>query len=462
MAIPLGDFFRAFSIAIQLCIGIYLLFRSDELSTKFQRRSLQYFGLTFILSSLVMLPDVLYYPLEHFFIPDSTFQAVFFSLLVVRTFNPNPDNHKYFLHRSIFGSWFLLVVTSRLFFELIWETIWILGIISIPLYTIIIIFSGFKNMESTFKNPHPDFFFLQPKAYLFTGLAVIFAYSVSVITLILKPILGDNRFIIQDLALLISVLIVSATIISDLSERSKIMQQKQKKLVKEITNVNKELKSFAYVISHDLKAPLRSINALIGWLDEDLNNKLSKKEEEYFMEIKNQTIRMSTLIDDVLAYSQAAIDKEDKIEINLNTIVNEVVMLLNIPNNIELVISKPLPIVFFGKTRIKQVFLNLLQNAIKFNDKTKGRIIIDYHEIKGNKRSFFEFSIKDNGIGIREENFDDIFQLFVSLNPIKDSRNTGLGLSIVKRIIEIYEGKIWVESEFGKGSTFYFTLWKDS
>ena len=411
-----------------------------------------------------MLPDVLFVPLEQFFISDSTFQILFFSLLVLRTFNPNPDKINYLLHRTLFGGWFISVSILKIINYIHWESVWYIGIFLISFYTIIMILRSIKQREKIFGDPHPDFFFLQPKTLLLTGLAITLAYIINIATLVLKPILEEDRFVIQDLTLLISVLIISIALVIDLSERSSIVQIKQQKLMKEITNVNKELKSFAYVISNELKAPLRSINANIGWLEEYCKEKITNKEKSYFNSIKGQTIRMSNFIDDVLAYSQATIDEEEKILIDLNSVVNEVIMLLNIPSYIEIVITKPLPTVFFGQTRIKQVFLNLLHNAIKYIEIGTGKIIIDYQEIKGNKRSFYEFSIKDNGIGIKEKNFEEIFDLFVTLRKserIIENRNTGLGLAIVKKIIENYDGKIWVESEYGKGSTFNFTLWKD-
>jgi light-regulated signal transduction histidine kinase (bacteriophytochrome) len=133
---------------------------------------------------------------------------------------------------------------------------------------------------------------------------------------------------------------------------------------------------------------------------------------------------------------------------NLNNI-------LYIPENITINILNKLPVVQGDKIKYQQIFQNLIGNAIKFNDKEKGVINIDVE----NQNSFYKFSVSDNGIGIEKKYYDKIFKIFQSLKVTKNS--TGIGLSIVKKIVDIYKGEIWLESELNKGTTFYFTIKKN-
>jgi len=140
--------------------------------------------------------------------------------------------------------------------------------------------------------------------------------------------------------------------------------------------------------------------------------------------------------------------------VNINELVPAIIDAIAPPENIEITIEDKLPVVECGQTQITQVFQNLLSNAVKYMDKPEGRIRIDCVEDDG----FWKFSVADNGPGIEEEHFERIFRIFQTLSPRDEFESTGVGLTVVKKIVELYDGKIWLESKLGEGSTFFFTL----
>ena len=144
----------------------------------------------------------------------------------------------------------------------------------------------------------------------------------------------------------------------------------------------------------------------------------------------------------------------EETDVYLNDIIEKIINVIYIPSHVNVKIKKTLPNIKGDKTKLQQVFENLLTNAIKFSDKSKGVIEIDF----STKENHYEFSIKDNGIGIDKKYHDKIFKIFHTLNKSKDS--SGIGLSIVKKIVSLHGGNIWLESKLNKGTTFYFTLKK--
>lgn len=233
-------------------------------------------------------------------------------------------------------------------------------------------------------------------------------------------------------------------------------QERMAELLKEVNSANKELNDFAYVVSHDLKAPLRGISSLSDWLLTDYGDKFDDEGKELVNMLINRVRKMYSLIDGILQYSRVGSIKEEQQQINLNDVVTDVVDMLAPPENVQIEIKNILPTVYCETTRIKQIFQNLLSNSIKFMDKPQGQIIIDCTE----DNSYWQLSIADNGPGIEEKYFHRIFQIFQKLSNDEGSDSTGIGLSLVKKIVEIYGGKVWVESKVGEGSTFFFTLKK--
>jgi PAS domain S-box-containing protein len=241
--------------------------------------------------------------------------------------------------------------------------------------------------------------------------------------------------------------------IRDISSRKEIEAQKES-LLEELESVNQELSDFAYVISHDLKAPLRSIGSLSDWLAQDYEDVLDDDGKDLVKLIKTRTGRMHNLIEGVLKYSKVSRQKAEKETIDLNELLAEIVDLLDPPKNCNVKIDQNLPLVQYDKIRLHQVFQNLISNAIKFLDKPQGQITISHTD----EETHYRFSVKDNGPGIEEEYFQKIFQIFQTINSKNEYENTGIGLSIVKRIIEINKGTISVESTLNEGAKFSFTV----
>jgi PAS domain S-box-containing protein len=239
----------------------------------------------------------------------------------------------------------------------------------------------------------------------------------------------------------------------DITERRK-SEERQTQLLKELESVNQELNDFAYIVSHDLKAPLRAISSLANWIATDYAEKLEEDGKNQLSLLVTRVKRMHSLIDGILQYSRTGRVKERKVLVNLNQLLAEVIYLIAPPAHIDIQVEDELPSILCERTRIEQVFQNLLSNAVKFMDKQRGEIKITCAQEDG----YWKFSIADNGPGIDEKYFDKIFQIFQTLAPRDESENTGVGLALVKKIIEMYNGKIWVESKVGHGSKFFFTL----
>lgn len=235
---------------------------------------------------------------------------------------------------------------------------------------------------------------------------------------------------------------------------TEIMVEKNANLMRELASTNSELRDFAYVVSHDLKAPLRAIGSLTQWLYEDYKEKFDDGGKEQLDLIINRVNRMQNLIEGILQYSRVGRTHENLVLVDSEKLVRDVIDSLAPPENITVTIKTPLPKFYFEKTRLEQVFSNLIGNAIKYMDKEKGEVDISCRKTD----AFWEFSVADNGPGIEEKYYEKIFQIFQTLHPRDEMENTGIGLSIVKKIVDQYGGRVWVESEVGKGSTFRFTV----
>lgn len=233
-------------------------------------------------------------------------------------------------------------------------------------------------------------------------------------------------------------------------------EQERETLVQELAEKNKDLDDFAYIVSHDLKAPLRGIKTLSEWIYEDYAEALGKEGQEEIKLLQNRVTRMHQFIESLLEFSrlgQTAVSKE---VFDLNEAVLQVIDSFQPLDNFEVKLKTKLPIITGEKVRIEQVFQNLISNGIKYNDKPKGVIEISHEEDK----EYYTFMIADNGKGIEEKYFNKIFQIFQTLAARDTYESTGVGLTIVKKIVESHEGKITLVSEVGKGTTFIFTIKK--
>ncbi|HVF90619.1 MAG TPA: CHASE3 domain-containing protein [Blastocatellia bacterium] len=240
---------------------------------------------------------------------------------------------------------------------------------------------------------------------------------------------------------------------SDITER-KAAAEKQTALLKELESANQELSDFAYVVSHDLKAPLRAIGSLASWISSDYEEKFDEDGKEQMSLLRGRVKRMHDLIDGILQYSRVGRIKEQMVEVDLDALAREVIGMLSPPPGVSVTIESTLPTVTCERTRIEQVFQNLLSNALKFMDKPEGVITIRCED-EGEE---WAFSVSDNGPGIEEKHFAKIFQIFQTLAPRDQFESTGVGLSVVKKTVEMYGGRVWVESTPGSGSVFFFTL----
>lgn len=231
----------------------------------------------------------------------------------------------------------------------------------------------------------------------------------------------------------------------------KINKQREE-LLYSLEKQNQSLNEYAHVVSHDLKSPLRSIHSLITWIKEENEANFNPTTEEYFTLIQRKVEKMNHLIQGILTYSK--IDKVHIVneEVDLNDLVQNILNMVFVPEHIEIKIANKLPTIKADGFRMQQLFQNLINNAINFNDKPNGLVEIACVEKEGH----FVFSIKDNGVGISKKNHEKIFFIFESI--AQDDKSSGIGLSIVKRILDNSNEKIWLDSQENKGTTFFFTL----
>ncbi|MCP4612256.1 MAG: DUF3365 domain-containing protein [Planctomycetes bacterium] len=239
----------------------------------------------------------------------------------------------------------------------------------------------------------------------------------------------------------------------EIAERKKA-ECKQDELFKKVDNMNKELKDFASIVSHDLKAPLRGIKTLANWILSDCSDKLGEEANEQMNLLLDRVERMHNLIEGILQYSRAGRAEGKRAQINLNDFVPEIINMVVPPENITVTIEDELPVIECEEIHIMQIFQNLLSNAIKYMDKPEGRIQVTCVEHDG----FWKFSVADNGPGIEEKHFERIFKIFEALPTSPDFEGTGVGLTVTKKLVELYNGNVWIESKVGEGSTFFFTL----
>ena len=235
----------------------------------------------------------------------------------------------------------------------------------------------------------------------------------------------------------------------------------QKQAEEQLRKINEELKNFVHVVSHDLKTPIISIQGFSSRLLKNYQEKLGEKGRVYLEHIKTSGRRMEVLVSDLLTLSKIGRVVSNLKDISSHEIVRNLTSDLQDrvkEKGIELVVAHNLPTISCDGERIYQVFQNLLVNAIKFMGDTESpQIEIGYAD----KGDFHQFSVRDNGIGIDPKYHRRIFDMFHRLKKIEDEEGTGLGLAIVDRIVTDHDGKVWVESEKGKGATFYYTLPKD-
>lgn len=224
----------------------------------------------------------------------------------------------------------------------------------------------------------------------------------------------------------------------------------------ELEAANQDLAEFAYVVSHDLKAPLRGVSLLSEWLAQDYASRLGPEGVALFGKLRHRVQEMHALVDGVLAYTRIGHAAEDEVEVDLRQVVHQVIQSLACPAGIQFEVPSNLPVVRSRPQQLTQVFQNLLDNAVKFLGRPEGTITVQARR----QTAGWEFAVSDNGPGIPPRHHARIFLIFQRLDPRPDIPGTGIGLSLVKRTIETRGGRITVESAEGAGTTFRFT-WPD-
>lgn len=234
--------------------------------------------------------------------------------------------------------------------------------------------------------------------------------------------------------------------------QEKIAEENLQSALLGLQKTNKELDQFAYVVSHDLKAPLRAINNLAEWIVEDMPE-MPQDVSNNLNLLRGRILRMENLINGVLDYSRIGRTKIEKETIDLNLMISQIVETIVPIKGFEVTVSD-MPEVFSAKILLYQVFSNIISNAVKYNDKPIGVINCTYESLPG----FHQFTITDNGPGISKEYHKKVFGVFQTIEARDKKESTGIGLSIVQKIIEEKGGQIYIESEEDKGASFVFTL----
>ncbi|BAY33601.1 multi-sensor signal transduction histidine kinase [Nostoc carneum NIES-2107] len=230
----------------------------------------------------------------------------------------------------------------------------------------------------------------------------------------------------------------------------------------ELQRSNDELDAFAYIASHDLKEPLRGIHHYSSFLIEDYGNTLDEEGKSRLRTLIRLTQRMENLIDSLLHFSRLGRVELDIQPTDLNDLVQRVLDVLSAriqETGAIIRIPRPLPTIMCDRVQVSEIFTNLIANGIKYNDKPEIWVEVGYLDPASTYRQSTTFYVRDNGIGIRDRHFESIFRIFKRLHgPTQYGGGTGAGLTIAKKVVERHGGKIWVESTYGEGSTFYFTL----
>jgi PAS domain S-box-containing protein len=243
-------------------------------------------------------------------------------------------------------------------------------------------------------------------------------------------------------------------VMRDISER-KQAQSAQEKLITRLQQTNEELDKFAYIASHDLKAPLRVIDNVTSWLEEDLHDMLDTQQLQDMQMLRGRVKRMEKMLEDLLEYSHIGkrMDHRFRETIPGNVLLGDVLQLLPPHEDFVVEVSEDFAGIELTRMPLRHIFLNLIGNAIKHHDKPSGRIVVSFTDVGG----AWQFCVEDDGAGIEEQYYRKIFSMFQTLKPRDQVEGSGMGLAIVKKHVQQQGGIIWVESRPGEGSRFFFT-----
>ncbi|HSH04263.1 MAG TPA: ATP-binding protein [Anaerolineae bacterium] len=255
-----------------------------------------------------------------------------------------------------------------------------------------------------------------------------------------------------------------------LAEKETTLQAQNQQLAEEVDlrreteqqlrKTNERLDQFAYMVSHDLKAPLRGITNLAMWIEEDMEGNIPAEVKEHLTHMQERTTHMRQLINGILEYSRIDQQSSELTEVDVTQLLTEIIDLLTAPQGFKFEIIPPMYTFTTHQIQLEQVLLNLLSNAVKYHhEPMKGLTQISIKE----QENFYQFTVADNGPGIAPEHHEKIFGMFETLGA-KNSNvdSTGVGLAVVKKIVEEQGGSIWIESDKGQGAKFQFTWPKNS
>lgn len=238
--------------------------------------------------------------------------------------------------------------------------------------------------------------------------------------------------------------------LTSLSSSLNTMSLRLKRNIEELERKNTELDQFAYVVSHDLKAPVRGISNIVLWINEDMGDELSPKLKEYLNVIPERAKRMEDLINGLLDYARLS-EKNAPEKVDVGKLVQEITDSI-VPRHFHIE-THGLPEMMTERIKLGQVLTNLISNAVKYTDREDAMIRIHCKELAAE----YHFTVSDNGIGIEEEYHEKVFEIFQTLRKKNAKESTGIGLAIAKKIIEDHNGTITIKSKEGHGAEFIFT-----
>jgi len=241
-------------------------------------------------------------------------------------------------------------------------------------------------------------------------------------------------------------------VLRDITAR-KQAESEREQLIKALARSNQELDQFAYVASHDLKAPLRGIANLSQWIEEDMGGALAGESKAQMEMLRGRVHRMEALIDGILQYSRAGRVKAKPETVDTAALIAEAVELLSPPGGVAFEVKPEMPVIVTERIPLQQVFLNLIGNAINHAGRSDPLIAVSWADAG----PLVEFSVSDNGQGIAPQYHQRIFGIFQTLEARDKVEGTGIGLSVVKKMVEAKGGQVWIESDLDQGATFRFT-----
>lgn len=275
-----------------------------------------------------------------------------------------------------------------------------------------------------------------------------YTQKVALITLDADVVYGTRIF--NDILLFLTVASMFFVFIKQNQKQVREIEKQQDRL----KELNSDLEQFAYIVSHDLKAPVRNIRQLITFIEEDHGERLNFDVMEKLQLVKSRSERMEDLIKSILSYSKTGSEPEDVTEFKLNDLIDELVEVLSLPSSFHIHYRKDLPLMEGSYTQLQQVLTNLIGNAVKYHNKDKGIISV---EVFPHHNGLIKVEVTDDGPGIKSQYQKHLFGMFSTANENSRTESTGIGLAIVKKLVEANGGVVGLESSYGHGSTFWFT-----